>query len=680
MAEKGTLDPVVRRMLDNFKLSEDADSENRKNGLAALKFRRGGKDQWDDKVYSLFGEQNKPRDSYNQIPQFVHRITNDMRINMPQTRFNSGTNGQEEVAEIYEDLARAIQHTSEAEVAYDIAADNQVTIGWGYWRYVTEYENDHSFDQIIKIVAIPNAFTIYDDPNILCQDFSDRKFLIQVCDMPLAEFNSEYKKEYGANELKSIGDSTPAWATDNTVRVAEYWEVTMERKTLFRDEFGQITDVQPEGPVQSREVDVPKVNWYKCTACEKLDEKEWQGKYIPYVRASGETLVVDGKVYYSGIVEGMIASQRQYNYWMNSATEMVALAPKAPFIAALGQLEGLEKIWDNANIKNYPYLPYKPTTINGTLAPPPSRMNSGADIGAMMALVNQAQQNFYVTTGIYPAALGQPSSEKSGRAILARQNEGNVSTFHFQDNMARALRFGGRILADLFPKIYDGSRNIKLLKEDRTKWEARINAPFVDPATKQQKMLDMTAGTYEVAVTTGASYATKRMEMSESMIQMAQADPNIMRVAGPEIVRSMDWPGADVIADALERALPPELQKPAEGEEIPPQVRQRLMQAEQIIGQLQQQLQAIGGELQQAQQELDSKQVENELKAADLELKHRDSQSDAALDMAKIELESRKLDLEERKIALEEHRIRQETLAMVAGAQMAPVVPAFSGT
>lgn len=656
-------------MLDNFKLSEDADKENRKNGLEALKFRRGGKDQWEDKVYTLFGEQNKPRESYNQIPQFLHRITNDMRVNMPQTRFSSGTNGQEAVAEIYEDLARAIQHTSEAEVAYDIAADSQVTIGWGYWRYITEYENDFSFDQIIKIVAIPNAFTIYDDPNCLNQDFSDRKFLIQVCDVPLADFNTEYGKDYDANDLKSIGDSTPDWATDTTVRVAEYWEVRHEKKKLYRDAYGNITDQQPEGEYDEREVSVPRVKWYKCTACEVLDSKDWPGVYIPYVRVSGETLVIDGKVYYSGVVEGMMSSQRQYNYWLNSATELVALAPKAPFVAAVGQLEGLEHIWDQANVKNFPYLPYKPVTVNGTVAPPPQRMQNGADISAMMALVKQAQENFYVTTGIYPASLGAPSAEKSGRAILARQSEGNVSTFHFQDNMARALRFGGRILADLFPKIYDGSRDIKLLKEDKTKWEARINEQHADPQTGEPKVFDMTAGTYDVAVTTGASYATKLMEMSESAVQMAQAYPPLMQVAGPEIVRAMDWPNADQIADALERALPPQLQKPVDQQDIPPQVQVALQQSEQAIQQLQAQLEQASQALQEADAKLASKDADIQIKQADLQLKTQTARQDAELEMAKIHLEQRKLSLEEQKVALEAEKIRADMVAQQVLAQ-----------
>lgn len=672
LSKETTRDPIVQRMLDNFKLSEDADKENRKTGLAALKFRRGGKDQWEDQVYSLFGEQNKPRESYNQIPQFVHRITNDMRVNMPQTRFSPGSEGSKEVAEIYEDLARAIQHTSEAEVAYDIAADSQVTIGWGYWRYLTDYENDLSFDQVIKIAAIPNPFTIYDDPNCLNQDFSDRRFLIQVCDIPVADFNAEYEKDYGANDLKSIGDSQPDWATDTTVRVAEYWEVRYEKGKLYRDAIGNITMEQPPAGVmyEARDVKIPRVKWHKCTACEVIESKDWIGKFIPYVRVSGETLVIDGKVYYSGVVEGMMPCQRQFNYWMNSATEMVALAPKSPFVAAVGQLEGLEHIWDQANVKNYPYLPYKPVTINGTLAPPPSRLQNGADIGSMMLLVKQAQENFYATTGIYPASLGAPSSEKSGRAILARQNEGNVSTFHYPDNMARALRFGGRIMADLFPKIYDGSRNIKLLKEDKTEWEATINQQFVDEKTGQPKILDMTAGLYDVAVTTGASYATKRIEMAESMMQMAQAYPPLMQAAGPEVVRAFDWPGAEQIAEALERALPPQLQKPIEGEEIPPQVQAALQQSQVAIQQLQGQLQETAQALQAAEEKVESKQADIMLKQQELQQKTASEELGARVDLAKLALEQRKLDLEEQKIGLEAQKLAADIAAQQVPARM----------
>ena len=652
---------IIQRMMANFRLSEDASSENRRNGLDAMKFRRGGKDQWDTSVYTMFGEQNKPRESYNQIPQFVHQVTNEMRINMPQTRFAPGTNGSEKVAEVYEDLARAIQSTSEAEVAYDIAADSQVTIGWGYWRYLTKYENDMSFDQIIVINAVPNAFMIYDDPATREQDKSDRRWLIEVSDIPIHDFNSEYKKDYGLTDLQSIGDSSPAWATDHTIRVAEYWEVEHQKKTLYRDAMGVVSDQPPIIPMafETRDVMVPVVKWYKVNAVEVLEEATWPGKYIPYVFVAGETLNVDGKIFYTGLVEGMMPAQRQYNYWVNSATEVVAMAPKAPFIAAVGQLEGLEKFWDNANIKNYPWLPYKPITINGTLAPPPTRNSPSADIGAMLALVQQAQQNFYTTTGIYPAALGQQSNEKSGKAIIARQKEGDISTFHFQDNLARALRFGGRILADLFQKIYDGSRALRLLKEDGTKWTAQVNTPKMG-ADGKEETLDMTTGIYDVAVTTGPSYSTKRQESAESMTAMAQAYPPLMQIAGPQIVRSFDWPGANEIAEAMERAMPPQLQTPPDMEDIPPQIVGKLQQQEQQIGQLNQALEMATAELQKATAQAESKQADIQMKGVDMQIKQEQGQIDAKIKLEELAIKREELLIKRAELELERERLLVE--------------------
>lgn len=666
---------VIKRMLANFKLSSDAESDDRKRFVEALKFRRGGEYQWDPQVYSHFGEQNKPRESYNQIPQFIHQVTNDMRMNMPQIRFTSGEDGQDEVAEIKEDLCRAIQSTSEAEVAYDACADSQVTGGRGYWRYITDYENDKSFDQIIKYQWIPNPLVIYDDPAAMMQDFSDRRYLIQVEDMQVDSFNETYEKNYDTEQLQSIGDATPEWATDRTVRIAEYWEIKPKTYKLYRTPQGT-TKEKPSGTIDDkdvREVTENKVMWYKCTGMEVLDQREWPGIYIPYVRASGESLFIDGKIYYLGLVDSMISAQRQFNYWMNSATEMVALAPKAPYILDPDQIAGYSEFWDQANVKNYPYLPAK-IYKDGKQYPLPQRADNRADISSMMALVQQAQQNFYNTTGIYPASLGKESNEKSGVAINARQREGDVSTFHFQDNMARAMRFGGRIMDDLIPKVYDGARSINLVKEDRTAWQAKINQSHT-ASDGVKKNFDLTSGTYEVSVTTGPSYTTKRAESAATLQQLAQAYPPLMQIAGPEIVRAMDIPDAEIIAEALERALPPQLQKPVDNDtmkNLPPQVQtliqqgsrkiqelgQQLQEAQQIIQQGAQELQSTQSQLQNKQADSQAKIMDSQAKAADaqrkhdvdmltLQLKQAEMQQDLLIEEAKIALQNRALDIQE---------------------------------
>lgn len=650
-------DKIIRKMLDRFKLSEEAESENRKNGLAALKFRTGGDEQWDQNILNLRSQDNRPSESYNQIPQFVHQVTNDMRLNMPQVRFIPGNEGSKEVAEVYEDLARNIQSSSEAEVALDTAADFQVTIGWGYLRVLTDYENEKTFDQIIKIGWVPNPFTVYDDPNACLQDRSDRKYLIQVCDIPVDDFNNDNDRKYGADELTSIGDATPGWATETTIRIAEYWTLTEEKTTIYRSKgSGEIMDVIPadysEDDYDSRYVMIPKVTWRKCNAKEVLETREWSGKYIPYVFVSGEELNVDGKKELSGIVRYMMAPQKQYNYWTNAATEMVALAPKAPYIMALGQVEGLEKFWDNANVKNYPYLPYKPISVNGQQMPPPQRQQAEAPIQAMMAMVQQAQQNMYTTSGIYPASLGKQGNEVSGKAIMARQREGDVSTFHFSDNMARAIRFMGRILADLIPKIYDAPRALTLLKEDKTNREVRVNEEYVDERG-EKKLFDLTVGTYDVAVTTGPSYTTKRQESAETMTQLVQADPTLMQKAPDLIVSSYDFPGAEKLAERLKKFLPPGIADEPKKGDIPPQVQMQMQQMQQLVEQL-------TATVQQQAQELQSKQADIQVKEADLMMKQQEMAAKGESDRLKAETDRMKLELEAAKLEFEKLRLASE--------------------
>lgn len=660
--------PTVRRMMQRFEQADTAERNNRDRGLNALKFRRGGKDQWDTKILGIREGMNSPSESYNQIPQFIHQVTNDMRQNMPQTRFVPETDDDQEKAEIMEDLARAIQSGSEAEVAYDTAAESQVTIGWGYWRYVTEYENDQSFNQVIKLKWIPNPFTVYDDPLAVDQDKLDRKWLIQFCDIARKDFNSDYTEnldgkgiEYDGNELTGTGDSVARWITNETVRVAEYWEVKETTKKLYRTKDGKTTEEKPKGKIDDkdiRDVIVSKVTWYKCTALDVLESRTWEGSLIPYVFVSGEQLNIDGEVYYDGLVEQMMPAQKQYNYWTNAATEAVAMIPKAPYILDPRQIQGYQQYWDQANVKNFPWLPAN-AIVDGQLIGLPQRANNNVDLNGILSLVSQAQQNFYTTTGIYPASLGKESNEKSGVAIRARQKEGDVSTFHFQDNVARALRAGGRILADLIPKIYDASRSIRVMKEDKTTRDVKINQKFQDRKTGEQKEFDLTAGNYHVMVTTGPSYTTRRQEAQDSMTALAQSYPPIMEVAGDIVVESFDWPGAKQIADRL-KATPTiaQLAQSEDGpQDIPPQIQAQIQQGLQLIDQLKQTVQQQGMELQQAQQELQSKQADYQLKMADLQLKQQDMQSSAQSDAAKAQNDQMKLEIEAAKVQIAQQQL-----------------------
>jgi len=653
---------IVREMLRDYKLSAESEEYNRERAIEAIKFAKG--EQWAPTVLADRTAYNLPSEVYNQIPQFVHQVTNDLRMNMPQTTFVPEEDADKEKAEIREDLVRSIQTSSEGEVAYDTAASNAVIGGWGYWRYLTKYENPKTFDQVIQVGWIPNMMSVYDDPNATQQDRLDRCFLVHVYDMTKDDFNDNYDVDadgdpinYDDNYLRGLGSESPDWAGDKKVRVAEYWKRTVETTKLYRiKKTGAVSKEKPKGDpdtYDARDVEEYKVMWYKCTAGHILEQREWPGIYIPYVFVSGEAVLVDGKWTYDGIVRAMMGPQIQFNYAVNTAIYMASLAPKNQFIVDPAAIAGYEQHWNDANTVPTAYLPYRqfdPAT--GQQYNAPQRQNNGVDLSAAANLIQIAQQNFYNVTGIYPASLGQASNETSGKAITARQREGDTSTYHFGDNVARALRAGGRILDDLISKVYDGARTIKGVKEDGTTRDVVINKPFKDK-DGTTKEYDMTTGTYGIVVSTGPGYSTKRQEMADAMNQLAPTLIGTYPAVGPEWIRAQDWPGADAIADAMDRSLPPQLQKPLDDEGIPPQVVNKLQQMGQESQQMQQVIQQMQGQLQQAEQALADKQADIQNKQADLELKkqqsifnEKDAQRQAELDKDKNNLEREKMAFE----------------------------------
>ena len=117
----------------------------------------------------------------------------------------------------------------------------------------------------------------------------------------------------------------------------------------------------------------------------------------------------------------------------------------------------------------------------------------------------------------------------------------------------------GRVLIDLIPKIYDSERTVRIMQEDETHLPVRINVPVMGMNGKPMLINDLNQGTYDVRVKIGPSYATRRAEAADAMLQFIQAVPQAASVAGDLVARNMDWPGADEIADRLKRMLPPQI-------------------------------------------------------------------------------------------------------------------------
>lgn len=613
--EKQNFDKFLKTARERFKLCDDAESEIRREALDDLNFRAG--QQWPQQIEADRKLSQRPCLTINRLPQFIKQVVNEQRQNRPSIQINPvGDGADQDTAEILQGLTRHIEINSNADVAYDTAFDHAATHGFGYFRVITEYQDDKSFDQEILFKRIINPFTVYFDPTCNEPDYSDARFAFIVEDFTESEFKEQYpgSDTAGLSDFSSVGDNISAWIGPGHIRVAEYFWIENETKTLVVLQDGSTTfkESLPDNGAgiafqNSRTVEVQTVNWAKITAKEILEQTVWPGKWIPIVPVLGDEMIVDGKRQLVGIVRFAKDPQRMYNYMRSAITEMIALAPKAPFIVAEGQIEGFEEQWAQANNRNFATLTYKAKGLNGQTLPPPQRNTWEPPIQAVTIALGQSENDLKGTTGIYDASLGERGPEQSGKAILARQKQGDTANFNLIDNLSRSIKHGGRIVLDLIPHIYDAQRTIQIVKPDATHDMVQIapGAP-IEQSPGVEQIYDLTKGKYSVTVSVGPSYQSRRQEAVTSMLEFIKADPAVLQVAGDLLVGNMDWPGATEIAARLKKMLPPALQDD-DKDPVPPQAQAK-------IAQLTQQLQVTQQGLQQATQMLSTKVLELESK------------------------------------------------------------------
>jgi hypothetical protein len=643
---------VLSTARDRLSMAISAYSESREDELDDLRFYAGSPDnqwQWPADVLATRGAVQgqtinaRPCLTINKLPQHVHQITNDQRQNRPSVKvIPVDDNADVEVAEIFNGMVRHIEYISDADVAYDTACENQVAYGEGYIRVLTEYCDDDTFDQDIKIARVRNSFSVYMDPLIQDPCGSDAKWCFITEDLSKDEYARLFPNASPLSTLETLGvgdQNLSQWLNTDTIRIAEYFYCDYERKKLNLYP-GNVTafDGTPEDkqlkavygtPKKSRDAEIKKIKWCKINGYEILEEQEWAGSCIPVVRVIGNEYEVEGRIYISGLVRNAKDAQRMYNYWTSQEAEMLALAPKAPFIGYGGQFEGYESQWKTANTQNWPYLEVNPdvTDGQGAILPLPQRAQPPMASSGLMQAKLGASEDIKSATGQYNASLGQQSNERSGRAILARQREGDVGTYHYQDNLARAVRYVGRQLVDLIPKIYDTQRIARIIGIDGETKMVKIDPTQAEPVRKIQnqegividKVYNPSVGKYDVVVATGPGYATKRQEALEAMAQLLQGNPQLWSVAGDLFVKNMDWPGAAEMSKRFAKTIDPKLMGDAEDNPALQAANQQMQAMAAELDQLHQMLQNVGKSMEA--QDMERKDYEAKIKAFDAETK-----------------------------------------------------------
>lgn len=662
----------LKEAREQFQRCQDAEKHNRLTAKEDVRFGRLG-EQWPAEILKQREIEGRPCLTINKMNAFIRQVVNDSRQNKPSIYVSPIDSGADkETAEVLEGIIRNIETVSCADIAYDTAVEQAVSGGFGYWRVELDYAYDDAFDTDIMIRRIANQFSVYGDPNSTAADSSDWDVCFVTDRIPKEEYRRRYGDkatvDWDSEAWRSVGSD---WRNDDGVLICEWWRRYHEEREIVKLDDGRIfsvADLEASEDLQmGLEMGAVRITGRKkvktCRVTQTIisgvdileEEKDFPCRYIPIIPVYGDEIIVEGKRFFRSLIYAAKDAQRMFNYWRSTATELVALAPKVPWIGPSEAFSEDDR-WATANTQSHSYLVY-----GGAIPPQRQPLDTGAAGGALQEALN-ASDDMKAIVGLYDASLGARSNETSGRAIMARKAEGDVATFHFIDNVTRAIRHTGKILVDMIPRVYTGERIMRVLGEDGTPKNVPVNQQYMrgedgevitdeqgnpvndSEATEFQNAViaihDLATGKYDVTVKSGPSFTTRREEAAYQMQEMIRAFPQSAPVIGPEMAKNLDWPGADIIAEKLEKMVG------GEQPEIPPEVQQAIEQGQQMIQQLQAENEQLKSdqEIKQAGVQIDAAKVENDKMKAQADMMR------AQADLMKVQLEKEKLELEKIKM------------------------------
>jgi hypothetical protein len=581
---------------DRLKIADDAEGDNKRRAKTAIAFREG--DQWDDE-----GDADSLELTINLTDAMIERVENNIRQQRPRGKCHPVGDGADiEVADVINGIGRHIETRSEASVAYDTAAASALTAGFGYFRMVAEYISPRSFQKDLRILPIRNAFTVSMDPAALMPHGGDQDWNIISVKMKRAEYKRRYPRAPNVSWVDiGVGDDSEDWEDKESLRLAEYFRIREKPDTLylFRGQGQEFTKYASElrDPVSGarwsidevaaalslrgmtiegeRESVTRQVEWFRLNGTKVVERQQLPGTYIPVFRVEGRATDMDGTVRRRGMVEAMMDAQRMVNYGEVAKVKRLGLTPKAPWVAAEGQLDGHPE-WTDANTKAYPVLTYKPvileTSAGPVMLPPPARQAPAGIEQGFSEFVQGMRSNLMALGGTpnEPGQDPQNGAVVSGVALKRRQWLSDQSHFRYYDNTTLAIAQLWRVMLEWIPVYFSEARMQRIIGEDSTPQMVAINQPEQDPENEAVSKVknDLTVGMYDVVMDTGPGYETKREEGAEALTNLLKIPPlaeTVAKVGSDLVFRSIDHPYMQELADRIAAATPDGLKKVMEG-------------------------------------------------------------------------------------------------------------------
>lgn len=579
--------------------------------------------QWDAQALKQRQLQGKPTLEINLVRTYVQQQINTMRQNRPQAKVVPVDSGADpEIAKVMEGLIKDVEEASSFENALDVAAANQVHSAIGFYRIVTDYVNEQSFNQEPRFQPVVNPQAVLIDPLSKELDGSDMSKAL-VCEWVDKD---QLELEYGKDSYSDFDmEGSPDWfnETENTVCVAEYFYKEQVADTLYMladgaTEFKSVLLKEWDESeleqlvVNERKTSRTEIKWAKVTGCKVLETGVFPGQYIPIFPVYGEVTWEENKRHVFSLVHYAKDAQRLFNYWKSTEAHILQKNQDEMTIVDDRGIAGFEE-WQNPS--GAAYLRFKATDDNGNQIPYPTKLGAAAPPVGILNASESAKMLIPDILNMHAPQMGQEVNQQSGVAIGLLQRQSDTAQFHFQDNLNKTIRHSARVLLGLFPILYDTEMVRRIVGADGDSELVKLNA---QPETQDEQsraingiLNDMSIGRFDVRMDTGPSFNTQREQSFALMMQLVQSNPALFNLVADLIVINSPLLNSKEIAERVKMLVPPQ----ALGKDkIDPE------QAKAQIAQLDQLVQKMTADLEMLQQQLNDKNAERNIEVFKAEL------------------------------------------------------------
>ena len=547
-------------------------TEQKKRNEWSMRFGTG--DQWTQEGRN--GRHGKPCLTLNMTKTYINHVVNPVRKNP----FGICVKHKDKkVNELYQGLIRDIEYRSNASEAYETGLENGVTCGEGYICASTDYENEESLNQTIRIERITDPNCVWIDPTSEAIDGSDMNYAMRIkyIDKDLAEAEHKYE---GMESSTNYDDLFKNWIVpENTVPEMIYYNLKRTKIKRYWLVDGSYVDEKPpfeDAIVGERTVEKKTVEISKYIDSKFIDKTTLDIDFIPVVPVYGNRLFEDKRRYYGGIVHEVQDIQSMINYYASAEAQLIQSAPVSPWVIAEGQLSGYKEIWATANTDSHDHLPYNPTSLNGQPLPPPMRADNRAETSHLMNSRSMAIQELSRVTGQFDSSLGQEDhGDQSGRAILLKQNNNAIATYQYVDNLTKSITQLGRIIVQMIDQVYDTERELSVRGDDGS--VVQISGNIQGMGVKPSE--------FDTEVEAGPMQANEKEATNAMLMEIGRLAPHKFDVIADILVENTMTAGSDEAVRRLKALLPPEVLPPEEGSPDP-KAMQALQMANQQIDQL----------------------------------------------------------------------------------------------